>query len=130
SHTAFQVTPYESYIALAERLNALAPGKSPKKTILFTTGAEAVENALKIARFHTRRSGVIAFSGAFHGRTLATMTLTGKVQPYRAGFGPLLPEVFHVPYPMSYHGVSPEDSLAAIEQLFKNDVDPGQVAAM
>jgi 4-aminobutyrate aminotransferase / (S)-3-amino-2-methylpropionate transaminase / 5-aminovalerate transaminase len=130
SHTAFQVTPYESYIALAERLNALAPGKSPKKTILFTTGAEAVENALKIARFHTRRSGVIAFSGAFHGRTLATMTLTGKVQPYKAGFGPLLPEVFHIPYPMSYHGVSGADSLAALQQLFKSDVDPSQVAAI
>lgn len=130
SHTAFQVTPYESYIALAERLNALAPGKSPKKTILFTTGAEAVENALKIARFHTRRSAVIAFSGAFHGRTLATMALTGKVQPYKAGFGPLLPEVFHIPYPMSYHGVSAADSLAALQQLFKSDVDPSQVAAI
>ncbi|MGA3156334.1 MAG: 4-aminobutyrate--2-oxoglutarate transaminase [Steroidobacteraceae bacterium] len=130
SHTAFQVTPYESYIALAERLNALAPGKSPKKTILFTTGAEAVENALKIARFHTRRSAVIAFSGAFHGRTLATMALTGKVQPYKAGFGPLLPEVFHIPYPMSYHGVSGADSLAALQQLFKSDVDPSQVAAI
>jgi 4-aminobutyrate aminotransferase len=130
SHTAFQVTPYESYIALAERLNALAPGKSPKKTILFTTGAEAVENALKIARFHTRRSAVIAFSGAFHGRTLATMALTGKVQPYKAGFGPLLPEVFHIPYPMSYHGVSSADSLAALQQLFKSDVDPSQVAAI
>jgi 4-aminobutyrate aminotransferase/(S)-3-amino-2-methylpropionate transaminase len=130
SHTAFQVTPYESYIALAERLNDLAPGKSPKKTILFTTGAEAVENALKIARFHTRRSAVIAFSGAFHGRTLATMALTGKVQPYKAGFGPLLPEVFHIPYPMSYHGVSGADSLAALQQLFKSDVDPSQVAAI
>jgi 4-aminobutyrate aminotransferase/(S)-3-amino-2-methylpropionate transaminase len=130
THTAFQVTPYEPYIALAEQLNACAPGPTAKKTILFTTGAEAVENALKIARFHTRRSAIIAFSGAFHGRTLATMSLTGKVQPYKAGFGPLLPEVYHVPYPMSYHGVSPADSLAAIEQLFKNDVDPGQVAAM
>jgi 4-aminobutyrate aminotransferase/(S)-3-amino-2-methylpropionate transaminase len=130
AHAAFQVTPYESYIALAERLNALAPGTTPKKTILFSTGAEAVENALKIARYHTRRSAVIAFGGAFHGRTLATMTLTGKVQPYKAGFGPLLPDVYHAPFPMAYHGVTPAMSLAAIEQLFKADVDPARVAAL
>jgi len=126
AHACFQVTPYEGYVALAERLNALAPGPTPKKTILFSTGAEAVENALKIARYHTRRSAVIAFSGSFHGRTLATMTLTGKVQPYKAGFGPLLPEVFHVPFPMAYHGVTPQHCLAAIEQLFKADVDPAR----
>jgi 4-aminobutyrate aminotransferase / (S)-3-amino-2-methylpropionate transaminase / 5-aminovalerate transaminase len=130
AHACFQVTPYESYIAVAERLNALAPGSTPKKTILFSTGAEAVENALKIARYHTRRSAVIAFGGAFHGRTLATMTLTGKVQPYKAGFGPMLPDVFHVPFPMAYHGVTPAMSLAAIEQLFKADVDPARVAAI
>jgi 4-aminobutyrate aminotransferase / (S)-3-amino-2-methylpropionate transaminase / 5-aminovalerate transaminase len=130
SHACFQVTPYEAYVALAERLNALAPGPTPKKSILFTTGAEAVENALKIARYHTRRSAVIAFSGGFHGRTLATMSLTGKVQPYKAGFGPLLPEVFHVPFPMAYHGVTPQQCLAAIEQLFKADVEPTRVAAM
>ena len=129
-HSAFQITPYANYIELAERLNAIAPGLTPKKSMLFSTGAEAVENALKIARYHTRRSGVIAFSGGFHGRTLATMTLTGKVQPYKAGFGTLLPSVFHVPFPLSYHGVSSEDSLSAIEQLFKADVDPAQVAAI
>ena len=130
THTCFQVTPYESYVRLAERLNALAPGPTPKKTIFFSTGAEAVENALKIARYHTKRSAVIAFGGAFHGRTLATMTLTGKVQPYKAGFGPMLPDVFHVPYPVSYHGVTPEDSLAALDRLFKADVDPERVAAI
>jgi 4-aminobutyrate aminotransferase/(S)-3-amino-2-methylpropionate transaminase len=130
THTCFQVTPYEGYVALAERLNALAPGPTPKKSILFSTGAEAVENALKIARYHTRRSAVIAFSGAFHGRTLATMTLTGKVQPYKAGFGVLLPEVFHVPFPCAYHGVTPQQSLAAIEQLFKADLEPSRVAAL
>ena len=130
AHACFQVTPYESYVALAERLNALAPGSTPKKTILFSTGAEAVENALKIARYHTRRSAVIAFSGAFHGRTLATMTLTGKVQPYKAGFGPMLPEVFHVPFPMAYHSITAQMSLAAIEQLFKVDIDPARVAAI
>jgi 4-aminobutyrate aminotransferase/(S)-3-amino-2-methylpropionate transaminase len=129
-HSCFQVTPYEGYIALAERLNALAPGPTPKKSILFSTGAEAVENALKIARYHTRRSAVIAFNGAFHGRTLATMTLTGKVQPYKAGFGALLPDVFHVPFPSAFHGITPQHSLAAIEQLFKVDVDPARVAAL
>jgi 4-aminobutyrate aminotransferase/(S)-3-amino-2-methylpropionate transaminase len=130
THTCFQVTPYESYIALAEALNALAPGATPKKTIFLTTGAEAVENAIKIARFHTKRPAVIAFSGGFHGRTLACVSLTGKVQPYKAGFGPMLPEVFHVPYPMAYHGVTVEDSLAALEALFKADVDPARVAAL
>jgi 4-aminobutyrate aminotransferase/(S)-3-amino-2-methylpropionate transaminase len=130
THTCFQVTPYESYIALAEALNGLAPGSGPKKTIFLTTGAEAVENAIKIARFHTRRSAVIAFAGGFHGRTLACISLTGKVQPYKAGFGPMLPEVYHVPFPMAYHGVTVEDSLRALEQLFKADVDPARVAAI
>jgi 4-aminobutyrate aminotransferase/(S)-3-amino-2-methylpropionate transaminase len=130
THTCFQVTPYEGYVALCERLNALAPGTTPKKSILFSTGAEAVENALKIARYYTKRSGVIAFQGAFHGRTIATMSLTGKVGPYKAGFGAMLPEVFHVPFPCAYHGVSPQQSIAAIEQLFKADIEPGRVAAI
>jgi 4-aminobutyrate aminotransferase / (S)-3-amino-2-methylpropionate transaminase / 5-aminovalerate transaminase len=130
THTCFQVTPYEGYVELCERLNALAPGTTPKKSILFSTGAEAIENALKIARYHTKRSGVIAFQGAFHGRTIATMSLTGKVGPYKAGFGAMLPDVFHVPFPCAYHGVSPQQSLAAIEQLFKCDIEPGRVAAI
>ncbi|HET9331609.1 MAG TPA: 4-aminobutyrate--2-oxoglutarate transaminase [Steroidobacteraceae bacterium] len=130
THTCFQVTPYESYVALAESLNALAPGATPKKTIFLTTGAEAVENALKIARFHTKRSGVIAFSGGFHGRTLACISLTGKVQPYKTGFGPMLPEIYHLPFPMPYHGITVEDSLHSLEQLFKADVDPQRVAAI
>jgi 4-aminobutyrate aminotransferase/(S)-3-amino-2-methylpropionate transaminase len=129
-HCCFQVTPYASYIELCEQLNRLAPGPTPKKSILFSTGAEAIENALKIARYHTRRSGVIAFHGSFHGRTLAAMTLTGKVQPYKAGFGPMLPSVFHAPFPNAYHGISVADSLEAIEQLFKCDIDPAQVAAI
>jgi 4-aminobutyrate aminotransferase/(S)-3-amino-2-methylpropionate transaminase len=129
-HACFQVTPYESYVALAEQLNALAPGETPKKTIFLSTGAEAVENALKIARFHTKRSAVIAFSGGFHGRTLACISLTGKVQPYKAGFGPMLPEVYHLPFPMTYHGITVEQSLQALEQLFKADVDPARVAAI
>lgn len=130
THTCFQVTPYESYVALAERLNEAAPGNTPKKTVFFTSGAEAVENAIKIARFHTKRSAIIAFSGGFHGRTLATISLTGKVQPYKAGFGPMLPEVYHVPFPMPYHGVTVEDALKALEHLFKADVDPARVAAI
>jgi len=130
THTCFQVTPYEGYVALCERLNAIAPGSSPKKSILFSTGAEAVENALKIARYYTKRSGVIAFQGAFHGRTIATMSLTGKVAPYKSGFGAMLPDVFHVPFPSGYHGITPQQSLAAIEQLFKADIDPARVAAI
>ena len=130
THTCFQVTPTESYVALAEALNALAPGTGPKKTIFLTTGAEAVENAIKIARFHTKRSAVISFSGGFHGRTLACIALTGKVQPYKAGFGPMLPEIYHLPFPMPYHGVTVEHTLDALEQLFKADVDPTRVAAI
>jgi 4-aminobutyrate aminotransferase/(S)-3-amino-2-methylpropionate transaminase len=130
THGCFQDTPYESYIALAEGLNKHAPGPTPKKTIFLTTGAEAVENAIKIARYATRRSAVIAFTGGFHGRTLGCIALTGKVQPYKAGFGPMLPEVFHVPYPMAFHGVTAEDSFAAIDNLFKADVDPARVAAI
>ena len=130
THTCFQVTPYESYIALAEQLNALAPGATPKKTIFLTTGAEAVENAVKIARFHTKRSAVIAFCGGFHGRTLACISLTGKVTPYKSGFGPMLPEVYHLPFPMPYHGVTVEDSFLALDRLFKATVDPARVAAI
>jgi len=130
SHPCFQVTPYEIYVALAERLNKLAPGKTPKKTLFLTTGAEAVENAIKIARYHTKRTGVIAFSGAFHGRTMMGMALTGKVAPYKAGFGPFPPDIYHIPYPIEYHGKTAEASLQALEALFKSDIEPGRVAAM
>ncbi len=129
-HACFQVTPYEGYIELAERLNAIAPGSTRKKTILFSTGAEAVENAVKIARYHTGRSAVVAFTGGFHGRTFLCMGLTGKVQPYKAGFGPMPAEIYHLPFPIAYHGVSADDSLAALEQLFKADIDPARVAAI
>jgi len=128
-HTAFQVVPYESYIALAERLNQVAPITNAK-TIFMTTGAEAVENAIKIARHYTKRSAVISFVGAFHGRSLLTMGLTGKVAPYKAGFGPFPAEIYHVPFPIEHHGVSIADSLAALERLFKADVEPQQVAAI
>jgi len=130
THTSFQVNPYEPYIALAERLNAIAPTGQPSKTIFVTTGAEAVENAVKIARAHTGRKAVIAFKGGFHGRTMMGMALTGKVQPYKAGFGPFPGDVWHVPFPIEYHGVSVEQSLAALDSLFKADVDPSEVAAI
>ena len=130
THTCFQVAPYDVYVKLAERLNRLAPGATPKKTIFLTTGVEAVENAVKIARRHTGRSGIIAFSGAFHGRTMMGMALTGKVVPYKVGFGPFPAEVFHVPFPIDYHGVSVADSLKALETLFKSDVEPSRIAAM
>ena len=130
SHTCFQVTPYDVYVRLAQRLNRLAPGASRKKTIFLTTGAEAVENAVKIARKHTGRTAVVAFSGAFHGRTMMGMALTGKVVPYKAGFGPFPAEVYHVPFPVTYHGTRAEDSLAALDSLFRSDVEPSRVAAM
>tara|TARA_R110002072_G_scaffold72153_1_gene172671 strand:+ start:5937 stop:7151 length:1215 start_codon:yes stop_codon:yes gene_type:complete len=130
SHVCFQVTPYESYITLAEKLSALAPGPSPKKTIFLTTGAEAVENAIKIARAATGRPGVIAFSGGFHGRTMMTMALTGKVAPYKVGFGPFPGDVWHVPFPAPYLGISEADSLKALEALFKSDVEATRVAAI
>jgi 4-aminobutyrate aminotransferase/(S)-3-amino-2-methylpropionate transaminase len=130
SHTCFQVTPYDVYVKLARRLNAAAPGATPKKTIFINTGAEAVENAVKIARKHTGRSGIIAFSGAFHGRTMMGMALTGKVVPYKAGFGPFPAEVFHMPFPVEYHGVSVADTLEAIGTLFRSDVEPSRIAAM
>jgi 4-aminobutyrate aminotransferase len=130
THTAYQVVPYESSVALAERLNALTPGQHAKKTAFFTTGAEAVENAIKIARAHTRRPGVIALTGAFHGRTFMGMALTGKVVPYKTGFGPFPGSIYHVPAPVALHGTTVKQSLAALTQLFKADIDPEQVAAI
>ncbi|TLU67055.1 MULTISPECIES: 4-aminobutyrate transaminase [Enterobacteriaceae] len=130
THTAYQIVPYESYVTLAEKLNELAPVRGPTKTAFFTTGAEAVENAVKIARAHTGRPGVIAFSGGFHGRTYMTMALTGKVAPYKIGFGPFPGSVYHVPYPSALHGITTQDAVAAIERLFKADIEATQVAAI
>jgi len=130
THTCFQVTAYESYIELAERLCAAAPGSQPKKAFFMSTGAEAVENAVKVARYATGRSAVISFEGGFHGRTLLGMTLTAKVAPYKAGFGPLVPDVYHVPFPSPVHGTSVADSLDALAHLFKFQVDAKRVAAI
>ena len=130
THTAYQIVPYESYVSLAEKINRLSPGAHAKKTAFFTTGAEAVENAIKIARASTGRPGVIAFGGGFHGRTMMGMALTGKVAPYKIGFGPFPGEVFHAPFPNALHGVSTADSVKAVQSLFKADIDPKRVAAI
>jgi 4-aminobutyrate aminotransferase len=130
SHVCVQVTPYESYVALAEKLNARMPGGVPAKSIFFTSGAEAIENAVKIARVATGRSAIVAFAGAFHGRTMMTLALTGKVAPYKIGVAPLPGDVYHVPFPSEYNGISIEQSLAALDRLFKSDVDPARVAAI
>ena len=130
THTCFQVLAYEPLVELAERLNALAPGDAPKKSFFLTTGAEAVENAIKIARAYTKRSGVIAFGGGFHGRTMLGLALTGKVAPYKANFGPFPAEIFHARFPNALYGVSVADAMASIEHIFKNDIEPERVAAI
>lgn len=130
THTCFQVMAYESYVELCERLNAAAPGNTPKKSFLVNSGAEAVENAVKIARAATGRSGVIAFGGGFHGRTMFGMALTGKVAPYKIKFGPFPGEIFHVPFPDALHGVSEDESIASIERVFKYSIEASRVAAI
>ena len=130
THTCFQVAMYEPYLLLADRLNAIAPCSGPKKTLFLTTGAEAVENAVKIARAYTGRQAVIAFDLSFHGRTLMGMTLTGKAHPYRQNFGPFAPEIYHAPYPYTYRGWTAERSLEALQNLFLTSVTPEQVAAI
>ncbi len=107
THSCYQVVPYAEYVSLAERINAIVPIDGPAKTAFFSTGAEAVENAIKIARSYTKRSGVIAFGGAFHGRSMFAVALTGKVQPYKAGFGPFPPEIYHAPFPCHSHQILP-----------------------
>lgn len=130
THTAYQIMPYESYISLAERINEIAPINGSKKTAFFTTGVEAVENAIKIARSSTQRSGVIAFSGAFHGRTHMGMALTGKVAPYKLSFGTLPGEIYHVPFPSAMDGITVSDTLRALDFLFTSTIDPQRVAAI
>ncbi|WP_105623951.1 4-aminobutyrate--2-oxoglutarate transaminase [Cronobacter malonaticus] len=130
THPCFQVTPYGNYIELAERLNRLAPISEPCQTLFLSTGAEAVENAIKVARIATGRSAVIAFRGAFHGRTLLGMALTGKVQPYKKGYGPFPAGIYHAPYPAAYLGVSDTQALASLAGIFAADVAPEEVAAI
>ncbi|EKS1847058.1 MULTISPECIES: 4-aminobutyrate--2-oxoglutarate transaminase [Cronobacter] len=130
THPCFQVTPYGNYVELAERLNTLAPISEPCQTLFLSTGAEAVENAIKVARIATGRSAVIAFRGAFHGRTLLGMALTGKVQPYKKGYGPFPAGIYHAPYPAAYLGVSDTQALASLAGIFAADVAPDEVAAI
>ena len=130
THTSFQVVMYESYLRLAERLCALAPGEGPKKAIFFSTGAEAVENAVKIARAHTGRPAVISFHGGFHGRTLLALSLTGSVIPYKQNFGPYATEIYQVPFPYEYRGWSTEKAIASLNELFESAVAPQRVAAV
>jgi 4-aminobutyrate aminotransferase / (S)-3-amino-2-methylpropionate transaminase / 5-aminovalerate transaminase len=132
-HLCFAVTPYESYIALAEKLNALTPGKGPKKTIIVNTGAEAVENAVKIARAYTKRPAVICFEDAFHGRTLLTMTLTSKTHPYKAGFQPFASDIYRIPFAYPYRAeksATAEAFAHHLEDAFKRSVAPESVAAV
>ncbi|SDE70539.1 4-aminobutyrate aminotransferase / (S)-3-amino-2-methylpropionate transaminase [Thermus arciformis] len=130
THTCFQVAPYEGYVRLAERLAHLAPGEFPKKTLFLTTGAEAVENAVKIARAYTGRPAVVALTHSFHGRTLLGMSLTGKASYYKQNFGPFAPEVYHAPAPYPYRGVSDGMALEGLDELFRTQVDPERVAAL
>lgn len=130
THTAYQVTPYESYVSLAERINALAPIAGPAKTAFFTTGAEAVENAVKIARSYTGRQGIITFGNAFHGRSFMTMAMTGKTAPYKRDFGLMPGGVFHARYPVASRGISVDAAMESIDNIFSEDVAPHDVAAI
>ncbi|CDZ95620.1 4-aminobutyrate--2-oxoglutarate transaminase [Pseudomonas saudiphocaensis] len=130
THTCFQVLAYEPYVELCEKINARVPGDFAKKTLLVTTGSEAVENAVKIARAATGRAGVIAFTGAYHGRTMMTLGLTGKVAPYSAGMGLMPGGIFRALYPCELHGVSVDDAIESIERIFKNDAEPRDIAAI
>jgi len=130
SHTDFTIIPYELYVTLAERLIEASPFASPAKAAFFNAGTEAVENAIKFARSYTKRPAVIAFEGAFHGRTLLSMTLTSKTHPYKAGLGPFAPEVYRVPFANDYRGPSTEEALAALERAFTTQVAAEQVAAI
>src|SRR5229473_4373158 len=130
THTSFQVVMYESYLRLAQRLSELAPSEGPNKAIFFSTGAEAVENAVKIARAHTGRPAVISFRGSFHGRTLLALSLTGSVQPYKQNFGPYASEVYQTPFPYEYRGWNSAAALAVLDDLFASEVPADRVAAI
>ena len=130
THTCFQVLAYEPYVELCEKINARVPGDFAKKTLLVTTGSEAVENAVKIARAATGRAGIIAFTGGYHGRTMMTLGLTGKVVPYSAGMGLMPGGIFRAQFPNELHGVSVDESIASIERIFKNDAEPRDIAAI
>src|SRR5438445_7501467 len=129
-HTYFTIVPYEVYVTLAERLIALAPFRGPAKAAFFNAGTEAVENAIKFARSYTKRPAVIAFEGGFHGRTLLAVTLTSKTHPYKAGLGPFAPEVYRVPFPYEYRGITADDALNALRRALETQVAAETVAAI
>jgi 4-aminobutyrate aminotransferase/(S)-3-amino-2-methylpropionate transaminase len=129
-HTDYTVVPYEGYIELAERLGALAPISGETRSAFFNAGAEAVENAVKLSRLYTKRQGVIAFEGAFHGRTWMALTMTSKTHPYKEGLGPFAPEVYRAPYPNLYRGLGADAAIAALERMFVTQVSPDHVAAI
>ncbi len=130
THTCFQVTPYKSYIELAERLNALLPGGFAKKSLFFSAGGEAVENAIKIARYYTRRPALITFTNGYHGRSYMGMALSARMVPFKEGFGPFPGEIYRLPFPDDFHDVTLEDTKRAFETLFRSDCPPDQIAAM
>jgi len=130
THTSYQIVPYASFVELAERINEISPVSGTAKTTFFSTGAEAVENAVKIARSHTQRSGIIAFDGAFHGRTLLGITLTGMSAPYKQNFGPFPGDIYRLPFPNPLHGITEADCLKALDQLFAVQILPERVAAI
>ena len=130
THTCFQVTPYKSYIELAERLNALLPGQFAKKSLFFSAGGEAVENAIKIARYYTRRPALITFTNGYHGRSYMGMGLSARMVPFKEGFGPFPGQIFRMPFPDDFHNVTFEDTKRAFETLFRSDCPPNQIAAM
>ncbi|HXG76976.1 MAG TPA: 4-aminobutyrate--2-oxoglutarate transaminase [Gaiellaceae bacterium] len=129
-HTDFTVVPYELYVSVAERLGALAPIAGETRAAFFNAGTEAVENAVKLARLHTRRQAVIAFEGAFHGRTLLSLTMTSKTHPYKTALGPFAPEVYRAPFPNAYRGPSSEEALSALERMLSTHVGADHVAAI
>ena len=129
THTCFQISPYESYVELAERMNALAPGDFKKKSLFFSTGGEAVENAIKIARYHTRRPALITFTNGYHGRSYMGMGLSARINPFKAGFRPFPTEIYRIPFPDAYHGITLDDTKRAFDTLFRSDIEPTQVAA-
>jgi 4-aminobutyrate aminotransferase / (S)-3-amino-2-methylpropionate transaminase / 5-aminovalerate transaminase len=130
THLCFQVASYEPYVAVAERLNAIAPGPTPKKTLLLSTGAEATENAVKIARAYTSRPAVIAFAHGYHGRTLLALSMTGKNEPYKQNFGPFCSEIYHAPFPSEAHDWPTSRALDALEDLFQSQCSPERVACI
>lgn len=130
THLCFQVAMYEPYVRVAEELNRRAPGPSPKKSLLLSTGAEATENAVKIAREYTRRPAIVAFTHGYHGRTLLALSMTGKNEPYKQHFGPFCSEIYHAPFPYEHHGVTTGSALQALEEVFSSVVAPDRVAAI